>query len=368
MPLVPSIGLSEILILAGCGGLVLLVGVVVVALILRQRRTGHTLLDAAGANETERGESRSTARLRYTLLIFLFLIALGILVALDVFASVSIYLRFVAAYAAFWVLVGGLLLRDSPVRHRLLILALFAAAVAFILSINWNSRKPFLKDFYRLQEGMTGAQVDGIMGRYIKETDLPPLLLGEGTVAVDAVVYRHTDGDWGKSDWGVIAFEDGRVAQTEFLSFGLSSRSTPPGANMAGGGLGQARYVFLRWKEGLKIMMWHDCLKSGRGSGSGSTTDPVYRYQGWAESSDGRRFEWEVQTADGKTALFKIDDTRYDLTDGRLFIVTMKNGKTQVRQLDRDLSNVQANQESIVAFARSDPHVAEFAGVTPGSS
>jgi hypothetical protein len=45
--------------------------------------------------------------------------------------------------------------------------------------------------------------------------------------------------------------------------------------------------------------------------------------------------------------------------------VTMKNGETQVRQLNRDLSNVQTNRESIVAFAKGDPDVAEFAGVTP---
>jgi len=365
---VPSIGLAEILILASCGGLALLVGVIVAALILAQRKTRDTPLDAAGASETDQGESRPATRLRYVLLAVLLLIALGILIALDIFASVSIYLRFVAVYAAFWVLVGGLLLRDSPVRHKLVILAIFVAAVASILFINWNSRKPFLKDFRRLQEGMTEAQVDGVMGRYIVETDLPPLPLGGGTVAVDAVVYRHTDESWGKSDWGVVAFEDGRVAQTELFSFGLSSRSTPPGANMAGGGLGQARYVFLQWKEGLEIMIWHDVLGgSGEGKGSGSTTDPIYRYQGYAESSDGRRFDWEVQTADGKTALFKIDDTRYDLADGRLFLVTTRGGRTEVRQLDRDLSGVQPDWESIVVFAKSDPDVAEFAGVTPDS-
>jgi hypothetical protein len=280
---------------------------------------------------------------------------------------VSIYLRFVAVYAAFWILIGGLLLRGSSMRVRLLILALFSVAVASVHFINWNSRKPFLKDFYRLQEGMTEAQVDGIMGDYIKETDLPPLPLGEAPEAVEAVVYRHTDEGWGESDWGVVAFKGGRVAQAELFNFGFSSRSTPPGADAAGGSLEQASYIFLRWKEGLAVMMWHDFLESGRGSGSGSTTDPIYQYQGWAESSDGRRFEWEVQTADGKTALFKIDDTSYDLADGRLFIVTIKDGKTQVRQLDRDLSNVQTDRESIVTFAKNDPDVAEFAGVTPDS-
>jgi hypothetical protein len=144
-------------------------------------------------------------------------------------------------------------------------------------------------------------------------------------------------------------------------------KPTPPGVASAGGWFGQATYLFVRWKEGLSIMIWHDVLGSVEGKDSGSTTEPIYWYHGWTESPGGRRFDWEVQTANGKTAVFKIDDTSYDLANGRLFIVTMKDGKTRVRQLNRDLSNVQMDWESIVAFARSDPDVAEFAGVTPGS-
>jgi hypothetical protein len=145
------------------------------------------------------------------------------------------------------------------------------------------------------------------------------------------------------------------------------AKSTPPGANAASGGLGQARYVFLQWEEGLSLMIWHDVLGSGGGQGSGSTTDPIYRYRGYAESLDGRRFDWEVQTADGKTAQFKIDHTDYDLSDGHLFIVTTKNGKTDVKQLHRDLASVQPNQASCVAFAKSDPDVARFIGDIPSS-
>jgi hypothetical protein len=300
---------------------------------------------------------------KYGLLALLFVTALGILVALDLFAAVSLYLRFVAVYTAFWVLIGGLLLRGTPVRHRLMLLVVFVAQVAAIHLVNWNSRKPFLKDFDRIDEGMTEAQVDWIMGRYIKETDLPPIPLGEGGESVEAVVYRHTDESWGEADWCIVAFEGGRVGQKELFSFGFSNRPAPPGADAASGSVGQASYAFLRWKEGLAITIWYDSSESPRGSGS--TSDPIYRYQGYAESPGGHRFDWEVQTADGKTALFKIDDTSYDLADGGLFIVTMKNGETQVRQLNRDLSNVQTNWESIVAFAKGDPDVAEFAGVTP---
>jgi hypothetical protein len=38
--------------------------------------------------------------------------------------------------------------------------------VLTIRTINWNSRKPFLRDLYRIKEGMTAAQVEQIMGNY----------------------------------------------------------------------------------------------------------------------------------------------------------------------------------------------------------
>ncbi len=364
MSAIPSIGLGEVLVLAGCAGLPLLIGVIVVAVILAKRKKGNAPTNDSGVK---------TTKLRYALLAIVLLIAFSVFLILDLFGSVSVYLRFTAAYAAFWVLVGALLLQGSPLRRQALILGIFAIAVLVVPFINWNSRKPFLRDLYRIEEGMTEAQVQQIMGGYIKEADLPSCLLSEATETAGlslqkCVFYRHTDESWGNSDWGVVAFENSQVAQTEFLpGFFLSRRSTPPGADAASGKLEQAGYVFLRWKEGLAIMIWHDALESGEGSGSGSTADPIYRYQGYAASPGGPRFEWEVQTADGRTARFQINHTSYDLADGALFLITTEDGQTEVRQLQRDLSGVQPNHESIVAFARSDPDVAKFTGVTPDS-
>jgi hypothetical protein len=302
---------------------------------------------------------------RYALLALLFVAAVGILVSLDLLAAVSLYLRFLAVYAAFWVLIGGLLLRDTPVRLRLMLLIVFVAQIAAIRFVNWNSRKPFVRDFDRITDGMTEGQVDGIMRRHIKETDLPPIPLGEASESVKAVVYRHTDAGPGTADRGIVAFEEGGVVQKELLGSVLSRRPAPPAAAAAAGTVGGAGCVLLRWEEGLAVMIWHDISASSRGSGT--TVGPIYRYQGYTESPGGYRFDWEVQTADGRTALFDIDGTRYDLTRGRLFIVRSQDDKTQVRQLDRDVSSVQTNRESIVAFARSDPDLASFIGSAPES-
>ncbi|HUV88906.1 MAG TPA: hypothetical protein VMY80_04575, partial [Anaerolineae bacterium] len=152
---------------------------------------------------------------------------------------------------------------------------------------------------------------------------------------------------------------------------GCAPSSTPPGPDVAGGKVEQGGFTFMRWKEGLAIMIWHN-LESSTHHGSGSTTDPVYRLQGDAESQDGRHVDWRLETTDGKTAQFWIDNTPYDLSSGTLFIITTKNERTEVRQLQRDLSGVQTNYESCIAFARSDPDLASFisdpAGAEPTTS
>jgi hypothetical protein len=144
--------------------------------------------------------------------------------------------------------------------------------------------------------------------------------------------------------------------------------SMPPGADVDLGAFEQTSYTFLRWKEGLAIMIWHDfVLDSADNHGPRSTTDPVYRAEGYAESKRGHRLEWKAHTTDGKTAQFWIDNVPYDLADGTLFIVTTANGELEITQLQRDLSGVQPDRESCLAFAQSDPDLARFVSDTPKS-
>jgi hypothetical protein len=211
--IVPDSALEALAIPPIIAGLVLLVSAGIVAVFLKKWSNG-------------RGEDRG-ARSRYVFLALAFWIALSVFLILDLGLglAVSVYPRFVAAYAAFWVLVGALLLYGRPMREKALILALFLVIVFSVRFIDWNSRKPFLRNFYYIKEGMTESQVDQIMSGYMKGySGGPPPSLREyepefdeqGKIVTGWVTYRHTDEGWGDSDWGTVTFEDGYVVQKWF--------------------------------------------------------------------------------------------------------------------------------------------------------
>jgi hypothetical protein len=129
---------------------------------------------------------------------------------------------------------------------------------------------------------------------------------------------------------------------------------------VAAGKFGEVSYVYLRWQQGLELMIWHDVVDASMGRGTGATGASTYQYGGRAEAVDGRGFTWDLETEDGVTAEFRIDGRRYDLANGRLFVVTTRPGETAVEQLQRDLDNVRANRESCIAFAQGDPDVQAF--------
>jgi hypothetical protein len=136
-------------------------------------------------------------------------------------------------------------------------------------------------------------------------------------------------------------------------------RTTPPGPDTAYGQFEGAGYLFYRWAQGLRIMIWHDATNAAS-SGSGSTSDPAYRVEGRALYEDGSELNWTIETRDGQSAQFTLNGAGYDLSTGTLFLVKTSGGSTQVEQMRRDLSGVQLERESILAFAQGDPDIARF--------
>jgi hypothetical protein len=150
------------------------------------------------------------------------------------------------------------------------------------------------------------------------------------------------------------------------VAAGACSRAvSPPGPNKAMGNGVQGGYLFLRWQEGLEVMIWHDLSGEGTGHSAGFTAGWLYIERGAARSADGNSLAWEVQTRDGTTGEAHIAGGRYGLEAGNLFLVAARGGTTAVRQLLRDLSGVALDHEGILAFARTDPDLAAFLDEIP---
>jgi len=217
LPLNPDNTFAWSVTLPGIAGLVLLTCAVVVAPIVRNWGGDDLRLKDTRVNGDNEGKRARKAKLRYGFLAFAFWFALSGFLILDLGFSVSLYFRFVAIYTAFWVLVGALLLYGRPVREKLLILALFVIVLFSVRFIDWTSRKPFLKDLYHIDEGMTEAQVDRIMDDWMKGISNAAKVNELGEIVTGTVYYGHTTEGWGDSDFGELTFEDGRVVQVRFL-------------------------------------------------------------------------------------------------------------------------------------------------------
>ncbi len=92
-----------------------------------------------------------------------------------------------------------------------------ALAVAIRLS-EWTPLKPFMRDLHSIEPGMTEAEVDRIMEGYVRGTGWPASS-AEGSQGElrfpNTIIFRPTSLP-GDSNWGVVKFQNGRVAEVDF--------------------------------------------------------------------------------------------------------------------------------------------------------
>lgn len=133
---------------------------------------------------------------------------------------------------------------------------------------------------------------------------------------------------------------------------------------MAAGVYIQSGYEFYRWEEGLTLMIWFDGAKSSACGSSSSTSDPLFVLRCHAVSRSDFRIDWYLETDDGVTADFSIDGKPFDLENGKLFLITTSTGEAEVLQIERDLSGVRPEADSITEFGLNDPTIQDFIHVS----
>ena len=144
------------------------------------------------------------------------------------------------------------------------------------------------------------------------------------------------------------------------ISAGCSPVSTPPAPSMVGGAYVRAAYEYFHWQEGLDIMIWYDAAQSSSCDSSGSTSEKTHVVHCQAFYESGRSLDWQIETSDGLTAKFVLDNNQFSLSDGNVFVVSTAQDPPEIRQFQLDLSVVKPENESIIEFGLNDPDIAKF--------
>lgn len=99
----------------------------------------------------------------------------------------------------------------------------------------------------------------------------------------------------------------------------------------------------------VSFIIWTDLTLSEESSGRSGDEG----YYGTLTSSAGHAIKWEC-TAEPQpvsTGTMTINDTEYQLAKGALFLVTIHDGSTVVKQLGRDMTDISGDRESFDKLA-----------------
>lgn len=144
---------------------------------------------------------------------------------------------------------------------------------------------------------------------------------------------------------------------------GCGMRTTPPGPATIGTSAPGMNIKFLRWKEGLMVLFVDDVKGNHSSHGAGSTNNPVHSESGSAGSAGAGGYQWQLETADGKSATCRINGKEYDLSKGALFVIKAKGEQVEVHQLQRDLSTIPFDADGCREPLRKDAEILKNLGL-----
>jgi len=129
---------------------------------------------------------------------------------------------------------------------------------------------------------------------------------------------------------------------------------------MVGGAYVHAAYEYFHWREGLDIMIWYDAAQSSSCDSSGSTGAKTHEVRCQVFFESGRSLDWQIETSDGLTGKFTLNNDQFDLSVGNVFVVSTAQDPPEIQQFQRDLSGIKPENESIIEFGLNDPDIAKF--------
>jgi hypothetical protein len=87
------------------------------------------------------------------------------------------------------------------------------------------------------------------------------------------------------------------------------------------------------------------------------------KHQGSLSPTGKRGLEWQTERTDGWNLKVRLNGKEYDASKGAVFLVKAEADKTEVEQLVRDLSALDADLNLVQEFVRKDAATSKFLGI-----
>lgn len=126
-------------------------------------------------------------------------------ILLDIYSAFSVSPLATSICGFIWICIGFWLMTPIRLAPRLILLARSLFVILGVKHIDWNSRRPFVRDLLKIESGMTADEVDIIMKRYRRGS----------SAENDALFYMHGVKGPFYSDMGVVRLKNDKVEAVE---------------------------------------------------------------------------------------------------------------------------------------------------------
>lgn len=140
------------------------------------------------------------------------LIAIVVLLAtvsvlLDTYFAFSVTPLTTSICGLIWLFIGLRLMRPIRLRPKFTLLAVSLLLILSVKHMDWNSRRPFIRDLLKIKSGMPANEVDRVMKRYRRGS--------ESSSGNERLFYMHAVKGPFYSDMGIVTLKDDKVEAVE---------------------------------------------------------------------------------------------------------------------------------------------------------
>lgn len=142
------------------------------------------------------------------------------------------------------------------------------------------------------------------------------------------------------------------------VGVGCSTKSTSFEPQTVAGVYINVGYDYYRWEGGPEIMIWHDAVQNSECQSAAD--EKKFTLICRTSFGDMDSLTWQLITQNEQVVQIEFNDIQYQLKDGNVFLISSAASELTIRQLVRDLSEINPDAESVIQFGLNDHEIYQF--------